>query len=189
MTSTDAEIRGFGPVAPAGDGQLLGWAPGNAAIDGAAGQKRAVTVTTSVLPELTEAETKPRPLWRHPAFYLSVGLAFVAVIVGIVMIVVSVNSGGPKVTTAAVDESAGNAHVTWSASDAAVDLYVVTGEEVLDLSQLVRAGEQAWVPAASGYYDETSCFVVRPSDADDQPVSLDSADLEAQGAARACVGG
>jgi hypothetical protein len=187
MTSTDAEIRDFGPVAPAAEGHLLGWAPGNAAIGAAGGSKRAVAATAGVLPELTEAETKPRPLWRHPAFLLSMALTVIAVGVAIVLLVMSLTGDAPRVSSTAVDVGEANAHVTWSAGDESVDLYVINGEDVLDLSQFVRAGEQAWVPIGMGYFDDASCFVVRPVGAADQPVSLDSADLEAQGAARACV--
>ena len=166
----------------------LGWTEGQTRIDTpAGGSKRALVTSNSVLPELSEAQEKPRPLWRHPAFILSMALTIVALVVSAVLIMLSLVGGGSSsVTGLTVDTAEGNAHLTWTASSSDVDLYVVTGAEATDLSQLVR-GSEAWVPSALGLYDKTSCFVVRSTEQRSQPVTLDADALAAQNASSACV--
>ncbi len=170
--------------------QLLGWAPGQAPIaptDAPGGTKRAVAASATVIPELGEAEVKPRPLWRHPAMLVSMILTFIALVVAGVLIVLSiVNGGAARVTGLELELGEGNAHLTWSAPDTEVDLYVVTGGDALDLSQRVR-GEEAWLPVALGLFGDDSCFVVRPAERSGDPISLVAEDLEAQGAQSACV--
>lgn len=166
----------------------LGWSEGQTRIEGAAGSKRSLATTSSVLPELSEAQEKPRPLWKHPAFILSMALTIIALVVSGVLIVLSLLGGsGGTVTGLTVDAGEGNAHLSWTVDSGDVDLYVVTGDEATDLTQLVR-GTQAWVPSALGLFDRTSCFVVRSTDQRAQPVTLDADQLAAQNASSACVG-
>jgi len=166
----------------------LGWTEGQTRIDATSGgDKRALVTSNSVLPELSEAQEKPRPLWRHPAFILSMALTVVAVVVSVVLIILSLTGGGSgTVSGLTVDSGEGNAHLTWSVDRGDVDLYVVTGDEAMDLSQLVR-GSEAWVPSALALYDKTSCFVVRSTEHRSQPVTLDADSLAAQQASSACL--
>ncbi len=145
--------------------------------------------STGVLPELAEVEQKPRSLWRHPAFVVSMALTTLAIIATAVLLIVNIVGGqAPPVESAEIEAGGGNLHLTWTgASD--VDLYAVTGGETLDLSQLIRGGAEAWVPAGLGFYDDSTCFVIRPSvEAEaETPVSLTADALAEQGAASVCV--
>lgn len=163
----------------------LGDAPGQPQLR-ASGPGIALASASNAIPELEAAAEKPRSIWRHPAFLVSMILTVLALVVAVVLIVWTLVSGGRgAVTDPAISVADGNAHVSWS-SDEPVDLYVVTGDDVVDVSQLI-IGDEAWVPAALGLYESTSCFVIRPASESAQDVVLDSDALAAQGGVSACV--
>jgi hypothetical protein len=163
----------------------VGLAPGQPELT-AGGEGIALATQARVLPELEEAAQRTRSMWRHPAFLVSLGLTLLALLVAGGMLVFALLTGGSdEVAGARIETSGGNLHLQWSAAGP-VALYVVTGEEVSDISQLVT-GDEAWVPSALGVYESTSCFVIRPASVQAE-VSLDGATLTAQGAASACVG-
>lgn len=165
---------------------VLGAAPGQPYLT-AQGPGVALTPGGNAIPELDAAADKPRSLWRHPAFLVSMILTVLALIAAAVLIVLSLLGGGrDSVTDAAIEVSGGNVHLTWS-SDAPVDLFVVTGGDVLDVSQLMVGDDEAWVLSALGLYESTSCFVIRPTAVGDDEVVLDADALADQGAASACV--
>lgn len=165
---------------------VLGAAPGQPYLT-AQGPGVALTPGSNAIPELDAAADKPRSLWRHPAFLVSMILTVLALIAAAVLIVLSILGGGREsVTDASIEVAGGNAHVTWTSS-APVDLFVVTGGDVLDVSQLITGGDEAWVPAALGLYESTSCFVIRPAAVGEADVVLDSDTLADQGAASTCV--
>lgn len=163
----------------------VGLAPGQPELT-AGGEGVALASPTRVLPELEEAAQRARSMWRHPAFLVSLALTVVTLLVAAGLLVFALLTGGSdEVTGAGIETSGGNLHLQWSA-DGPVSLYVVTGEQATDVSQLVT-GDEAWVPSALGVYESTSCFVIRPASVD-ADVSLDGAALTAQGAASVCVG-
>lgn len=165
---------------------VLGAAPGQPYLT-AQGPGVALTPGGNAIPELDAAADAPRPLWRHPAFLVSMILTVLALAAAAVLIAMSLLGGGrDTVTGAGIEIAGGNAHLTWT-SDAPVDLFVVTGGEALDVSQLITGREEAWVPAALGLYESTSCFVVRPTGLGEADVVLDADALADQGAASACV--
>ena len=173
-----------------GQGSQLGWAAGQTSLGTAGAQpsaKRELSTDAGVLPELSEAQAVARPMWRHPAFLVSIIATFVVLVVAAVLLIMGALGGGPaKVTDLELTVGDGNAHLTWNANGADVDLFVVSGTEVLDLSQRVR-DDGAWIPVAFGLYDDDSCFVVRAASHGAEKVSLKAADLDAQGARSACV--
>ena len=164
---------------------VLGGAPGQPQLR-ASGPGVALAPASNAIPELEASAEKPRSIWRHPAFLVSMILTVLALIAAGVLIVWSLLAGGGgAVSNPEISVEGGNAHVSWS-SDGPVDLYVVTGDDVLDVSQLI-VGDEAWVPAALGFYESTSCFVIRPASESAQDVTLDSDALAAQRGASACV--
>ncbi len=164
----------------------LGTAPGQPILT-AGGEGVAFQAAVTVLPELEEAAARPRTIWRHPAFIVSLVLAGLAVIAAAVMLVLSLVLGGSHgaVSDAALSEAGGNLHLTWNSSGA-VELYVLTGSSTLDASQLVVGTDEAWIPSALGVYDQSSCFVIRPQGTSGE-VSAAVDALAAQGAASVCV--
>ncbi|TFD61620.1 hypothetical protein E3T39_06150 [Cryobacterium suzukii] len=151
--------------------------------------KRALESGGDVLPELDEAPTKKRSVLLHPAFLVSVGLTLLAIVGLVVWLVIGAQNSQAAATSASVTTTAANVHVTWDGPDVPYALFVVGGPggDVLDVSQLVT-GREAWIPRAALLIDDASCIVVRPAaDDDDRAVSLDQADLDAQGASSACV--
>lgn len=164
---------------------VLGGAPGQPQLR-ASGPGVALAPASNAIPELEASTEKPRSIWRHPAFLVSMILTVLALIAAGVLIVWSLLAGGGgAVSNAGISVESGNAHVSWTA-DGPVDLYVVTGDEVLDVSQLI-VGDEAWVLAALGFYESTSCFVIRPASESAQDVTLDSDALAAQHGASVCV--
>jgi len=175
--------------------RLLGRDPGQTELvttGTAVTAKRPIAATESVIPELDETVAKPRPLWKHPAFIVSIALTLAALIAAGVFLVLWLLSDGPaRIDGVELEVGEGNAHLTWTGTDEAVDLYVVNGGDVIDMSQLVRGGSEAWfpvgLPVGGGGFDDGSCFVVRPHANADAEVSLDAAALDEQGARSACV--
>lgn len=183
------------PSSAGGRRRVLGREPGQTAIAATGAPtaaKRPIVATESVIPELDETVAKPRPLWKHPAFIVSIALTVAALVAAGVFLVLWLLSDGPdRVDGVQLEVGQGNAHLTWTGADDPVDLYVVNGGEVLDMSQLVRSGDEAWfpvgLPLAKGGFDDGTCFVVRPHANADAEVSLDAAALDEQGARSACV--
>lgn len=163
---------------------------------GTAGDLRA---SGRVLPELEPEAAKRRRLWRHPAFLVSIITTLLAVIAAVVLLVLGVFSGSPGITELTIERTEGNIRVHWAETADPVELFAVGGPsgEVIDLSQTIT-GNEAWIPLGALLVDDGTCIVVRPlatteaDTASDEPspqlvVSLDSAALEEQGAASACV--
>lgn len=155
----------------------------------AAGPAPALGRGREVLPSLEEVGDAPRPMWRHPAFIVStiltvLTLAAAGVFAGFALF----GPGKGSVTSAAVEVTNGNAHVTWKASGP-VEFYVVTNGQAHDLTQLVSAENEAWIPSALGLYTQASCFVIRPASDKPAEVSLNGDALAKQRAASACVSG
>ncbi|WP_430591647.1 hypothetical protein [Humidisolicoccus flavus] len=148
---------------------------------------RPLSVGGGVLPELVEAEVKPRPAWKHPAFIVSMILTILAGLGAAAWFIVGlVTDEQVRVSSMTISVSSGNAHLDWSGPDAEYSLFAVQGSgEVLDLSQLIR-GSEAWIPSALGFYDNDTCFVVR-STSETATVSLNAETLANQGGASACV--
>ncbi|MGI9821852.1 hypothetical protein [Agromyces sp. Marseille-Q5079] len=165
---------------------VLGHAPGQPALGEHAGA-RALGAGTSVLPELAEAPERERSWWRHPAFLVSMILTIVALGAASAWWIVSiVTDDSVRVDGLTASVEGGNLHLDWGGPDAAYALYAVDGDgAVTDLTQLVR-GTEAWIPAAAGVADDSTCFVVRPADQTAE-VSLDAASLDAQRGAGICA--
>ena len=181
--------------APADEGQRrLGWSVGQPMLFETWGApadspKRSLSTGESVLPELSEDKAVAKSFFRHPAFIVSIATTAVAVIAGVVLTVLGVLGEGPaKVSDLAITGGEGNVHLTWSGPDVAYSLYVVEpgSDEVLDVSQLVRKGSEAWVPRFAELITDDSCFVVRAA-ASTAAVTIDPSTLESQGAASVCV--
>lgn len=164
----------------------LGYDPGQPQL-AAGGPAPALGSGKEVLPVLEEAVAASRPMWRHPAFIVSSILTLLALVATGVFTVLSIVGGGAgKVSDAVISVSDGNAHLTWT-STGSVELYAVTNNSPLDLTQLVAGAGEAWIPAALDLYSPSSCFVIRPADNAGAEVSLDSDTLTAQRAASVCV--
>jgi len=148
---------------------------------------RALGGGASVLPELAEAPQRERPWWRHPAFLVSMITTVLALAGALAWwIVATVTDDSVRVSGLSLSVDRGNAHLTWDGPDAAYALYAVDADgSATDLTQLVR-GTQAWVPSATGLYDDTTCFVVRPAGVEAE-ITLDAASLEGQRAGGVCV--
>ncbi len=154
---------------------------------GAGGAAPALGSGKEVLPALEEAVAIARPMWRHPAFIVASILTLLTLIAAGVLTAISMlGSGSGSVSDASIAVTSGNAHLTWQASGP-VELYAVTSSEPLDLTQLVAGDGEAWIPAALGLYNESSCFVIRPASANGDPVALDGDTLAEQRAASVCV--
>lgn len=149
--------------------------------------KRSLISGADVLPELTEAPEKPRPVWKHPAFIVSVIVAFLAILAVAAFIVFGIFFGGkPVVSKLSIGGAGGSVHLNWSGPDVPYSVFVVDGSGTpTDVTQLVT-GRDIWIPNALGLYDENSCFVVRPSEVPDA-VKLSADVLEAQGAQSVCM--
>jgi hypothetical protein len=172
-------------VAPA----RIGWDAGRASLSATAGEIRRLETAADVLPELEEAQVKPRSMWRHPAFLLSA----ITTLLGLVALVVFVILGllNPRAAATGLTLTAGddNVRVSWSGPDVAYQVIVVGGPagDALDMSQVVT-GTEAWIPVGMGFIDERSCVLVRPAAGNETaPVALDAATVSAQGGASACV--
>lgn len=165
---------------------VLGDAPGQPRVR--AGSRGVDLVAGSqAIPELDEAVAATRPLWKHPAFIVSLIVTALSIAAMAALLIWSVVAGGgDTVSRADISVVDGNVRLTWDA-EGPVDLAVVTRGEALDVSQLVVASGEAWVPAALGLYESTSCFVIRPSAASEEPVDLAPDVLSAQGGQSVCV--
>lgn len=167
--------------------QELGHAPGQPVLS-ATGPAPVLGSGREVLPSLEEVASAPRPMWKHPAFIVSMILTIVALLAAAALIILSViNPGSGEVTKASINESGGNVQLSWKANGP-VELFVVTNEQALDITQLVSGDKEAWVPAALGLYTKSSCFVVRPAGGSHEQVSIDGAVLAKQKAASVCMG-
>ena len=151
--------------------------------------KRPLESLGDILPDLQEAAATRRPLWQHPAFLVSVGLALVTIIVMVVLLVLGVFSSGAAASGLQIVRTESAVHATWSGPEEAYDVYVIGGPqgELLDVSQLVT-GREVWLPLHARLIDDDSCLLVRPA-ARNEGVEVGTAvpELEAQGAVRACV--
>lgn len=152
------------------------------------GAASALGTGREVLPSLEGIGDKPRPMWKHPAFIVSMILTFLALTAAAVFIILSIlNPGTGEVKSAAITESTGNVQITWK-GNGPVELYVVTNDQALDITQLITGEREAWVPAALNLYTQSSCFVVRPASDKGEEVSIDGATLAKQNAAAVCIG-
>lgn len=141
------------------------------------------------LPELSPRQQKPKRWWLHPAFIVSAALTLLAMAgMATWMIITAVTSSEVKVSDISLSLDGGAAHVDWNGPEAAYNLYAVGGDgTVTDLSQLILSSTEAWLPAASGTFEDDTCFVVRSAEHAETPVSLNAADLSSQGAQSVCV--
>ncbi len=183
--ATPTEAPPAGAAGPA----RIGWDAGRASLAATAGEIRRLESAGEVLPELEEAEVKPRPMWRHPAFLVS-GITTVLALVALVLFVVlGLLNPRPEASGVSLDATDDNVHVTWSGPDVAYQVIVVGGPggDELDVSQLV-SGTEAWIPVGMGLIDDRSCVLVRPAAGNETaPVELDAATVAGQGGASACV--
>ncbi|MFJ4223973.1 hypothetical protein [Microbacterium sp. NPDC089695] len=178
--------RGSAPAAL--DGQL-GWDSPRPSMQVAPGAIRTLETSGDVLPELEEAPEKQRPLWRHPAFLISVGTTLLALIAFVVFLILGGLSGGSAATDLKLEVTDNVVRVDWSGPDVPYQVIVVDGPSgpTLDVSQQVT-GTEAWLPRAVAIIDDGSCVVVRPAEGNENAeVALDRATLDAQGAVSGCV--
>lgn len=169
------------------DGTLLGVEPGQPTLRSAE-PKPPLGRGGWPLPTLTARQQRPRRWWAHPAFIVSAVLTFLSMAgMATWMIVSALTATDVVVTGITVTDSQGTLHVDWSGPDAVYSLYALNGDgQIVDLSGQVRGGTDAWLPAAANLYDADTCFVVREAGLD-ADVTLNTADLAAQGAQSACV--
>ncbi|KNY05419.1 hypothetical protein [Microbacterium sp. GCS4] len=170
------------------DGQL-GWDSPRPSMQLAPGAIRTLETSGDVLPELEEAPEKQRPLWRHPAFLISVGTTLLALIAFVVFLILGGLSGGSTATDLKLEVTDNAVRIDWSGPDVPYQVIVVDGPSgpTLDVSQLVT-GTEAWLPRAAAIVDDGSCVVVRPAAGNETAeVKLDRATLDAQGAVSGCV--
>ena len=154
-----------------------------------AGAKRSLESLGDLLPDLQEAAATRRPLWRHPAFLVSAGTTFAAIVVMVVLLLLGTFAPTEAASAPQLTVTDDNVHLSWSGSDIPYDLYVIGGPqgELLDVSQLV-VGREAWIPAHARLVDEDSCLLVRPAERNaGKDVGTSVPELEAQGAVRACL--
>ncbi|WP_345751889.1 hypothetical protein [Microbacterium rhizophilus] len=175
------------PAPRPGPGTLLGVEPGQPAL-------RSVVPKPPLgrggwpLPTLSAREQRPRRWWAHPAFIVSAVLTFLSMAgMAAWMIVAAVTATDVVVSSLAVTEAGGALHLDWEGPDASYSLYALHGDgQVVDVSTAIRGGTDAWLPSAAGLYDPETCFVVREAGLEAE-VTLNAADLEAQGGRSACV--
>ena len=177
-------------TAPAGapDGQL-GWDTARPSLQAVHGTIHTLETSGDVLPELEDAPDSRRPLWRHPAFLISIGTTVLALIAFVVFLVLGGFSAKPAASDLALEVTENAVRVAWTGPDVPYQVIVVDGPSgpEVDVSQLVT-GTQAWIPRAAGLIDDGSCVVVRPAkDNEKAEVGLDRGTLDAQGAASECV--
>lgn len=155
----------------------------------ASGPAPELSATEDVLPELEEAVEAARPMWKHPAFIVSMILTTLALLAAGVFAAISIFGGGDaRAENAGIALTNDNAHITW-AGTGEMSLYAVSGTDAVDISQLIIADGEAWVPRALGLYDADTCFVIRPSSIGHEPVSLAADELASQRATRVCASG
>lgn len=170
------------------DGQL-GWDSPRPSMQVAPGTIRTLETSGDVLPELEEAPEKERPVWRHPAFLISIGTTVLAIIAFVVFVILGGLSGGSTASDLSLEVTDNVVRVDWSGPDVPYQVIVVDGPSgpTLDVSQLVT-GTEAWLPRSAAIVDDGSCIVVRPADGNEEAdVKLDRATLDAQGAVSGCV--
>ncbi|QEO15123.1 hypothetical protein FLP10_12400 [Agromyces intestinalis] len=174
------------PSAPAQRG-VIGHGPGQPALGARAGS-RSLGGGAAVLPELAEAPARERRWWKHPAFIVSMILTVLALGAALAWWIVSmVTDTSVRVDGLSISIEGGNVHLDWSGPDAEYALFAVAADgTATDLTQLVVASTEAWVPSAAGLYDDATCFVVRPAQVSGA-VTLDAATLQSQGGAGTCV--
>ncbi|PCE16283.1 hypothetical protein AUC47_00035 [Microbacterium sp. SZ1] len=176
-------------AAPAAlDGQL-GWDTPRPSMQMAPGAIRTLETSGDVLPELEEAPERQRPLWRHPAFLISVGTTLLALIAFVVFVILGGLSSGSAATDLKLEVTDNVVRADWSGPDVPYQVIVVDGPSgpTLDVSQLVT-GTEAWLPRAAAIVDDGSCIVVRPASGNETAeVKLDRETLDAQGAVSGCV--
>jgi hypothetical protein len=165
---------------------VVGRAPGQPALGPHAGG-RTLGAGASVLPELAAVPQRERPWWRHPAFLVSMITTVLALAAALTWwIITMVTDDSVRVSGLTVAIERGNAHLDWEGPDASYTLFAVEADgTATDLTQLVR-GTEAWVPSATGFYDDATCFVVRPANVE-AAVTLDAASLEGQRAGGVCI--
>jgi hypothetical protein len=170
----------------------LGWEPGQPVLyeewgARATAPKRDFASDSSPLPSPGDESLKKRPLWRHPAFIVSMITTVLAIGTGVTMLLMGAFSDGPPtVSSAKASLGSGNLHLTWNGPDVPYDLFIVDpGSKPTDISQLVH-GDEAWIPNSFGYYTDSSCFVIR-AQSQSGAISTDPGDLEEQGAKSVCV--
>ena len=167
---------------------VLGVASGQPTLT-ASGPAPELSTKADVLPELEEAVHEARPMWKHPAFLVSMILTVLALIAAGVFAAIGLLGGEPeRAGNAGIAITNDNAHITW-AGQGPMSLYAVSGSDAVDISQLIMAEGEAWVPRALGLYDSATCFVIRPASIGDEPVTLDADALASQRATSVCASG
>lgn len=178
------------PTGRSGAEGRLGWDSPRPSIEAAPGPIRSLQTSGSVLPELEDTpEHRRRPLWRHPAFLISIGTTLLAIIAFVVLLVLGVFASDASVTDLELEATDGAVRATWAGPDVPYQVIVVDGPagDELDVSQLVT-GSEIWLPRAAAIIDDASCIVVRPAEGNEEAeISLARSTLEAQGAAAECV--
>lgn len=151
--------------------------------------KRPLESLGDILPDLEESAATRRPLWRHPAFLVSVGLALLAVAGMAVLLALGVFGSASAASDLRITRTDSAVHAVWSGPDEPYDVFVVGGPQgdVLDVSQLAT-GREVWLPLHARLIDDDACLLVRPAGRNaGAEVGTTVPELEAQGAVRACV--
>lgn len=170
------------------DGQL-GWDSARPSLESVHGTIRTLETSGDVLPELEDAPESRRPLWRHPAFLISIGTTVLALIAFVVFVILGGFSERPVASDLEIEITENVVRATWSGPDVPYQVVVLDGPAgpELDVSQQVT-GTEVWLPRAAGLIDEGSCIVVRPAAGnEDAAVGLDRGTLDPQGAVAGCV--
>ena len=173
--------------------RTIGSAPGQAVLLGRPSGTRTEATRLEhdrqVLPELEELPPA-RPLYRRPAFVVSLAIAVVAVLTCVTLVVVQHVTRRPPAVASVTLQDVGDYYLLeWEGPDVPYRLVLTTadGADPADVSSLVR-GQEAWVPKTSAHVTPDSCLVVLAVEvADDHAFTVDPADLAAQGGAMACV--
>jgi len=179
-----ASAHAFTPTAT-----RVGWDEPHPSLDTVHGEMRPLQRFGDVLPELEDAPSARRPLWRHPASIVSAATTLLALAALVFFLVTGFFAPSAQVTGLQVEVTDNAVRLVWSGPDVPYQVIVVDGPagEALDVSQRVT-GAEAWLPRAARIIDERSCVVVRPAEGNEEaPVSLDRGTVDGQGGAAACV--
>jgi hypothetical protein len=114
-----------------------------------------------LLPELA-AEAPPRPIWRQPAFVVSVAAALVMVLGFIGVLVVQALLREPdRVEGLTITDTGSQYFLQWKGPDVPYSVIMTGGDAPADISAYIRDGRTLWIPTAAEQVKGDSCFVVR----------------------------